>query len=607
MKNNDLKKHGIIVAPQTKIVLVKYINQILNFTDKRCSIPLSVEMFSFCNGLNIEQMNKNQLVTILKKFGAYPTVLYSFKTKIDTNYYTSIKEYKTPYGPIVFLGSVADNVFYVVNYFGEVLELSNYCKYLYTYSWCESTEISYYKIREDGTILIWFIGRTPSWAIFGYNGVNLFLINAGSSMSDNLEPITSEHVKNEESLNSTIFDLTCRFPTETDLRAYLFQLTESKLNFSLDILDELNSNYFVNGVLDLSRISLAEIRFLLYRHNILPDKIFYFNSIAKLQKKTFSIKEKGLPFDKYPPIFTNIKEASFDSGGLIILEYFEKKLYKIHEPKGNSITDFCQDLDFLTESRFVSRSYNSKSGFSINKYQFSKLKVTCLKIFDDPILEYAFLPYLSRRDKVYVNYSPNKITLQDNKNLDNFNWEQSIEIKDVEESFLKKIHRHSSNFSFLSTSVQNNKVFILKALNNKCKIYNYLSDSLKVDLEILKTSLKETDLDGNVILLLPEYLLNDEELLLLSISGKQNKLNLFSKFPLKFKNDYNFIAKAISVNGLLLNYVNQDFKNNKKLVQLAIMNNSDSFEYASENLKKDKDLIQLMEKMKVETDEDLPF
>lgn len=151
----------------------------------------------------------------------------------------------------------------------------------------------------------------------------------------------------------------------------------------------------------------------------------------------------------------------------------------------------------------------------------------------------------------------------------------------------------------------------MHAISEKCNIYNYLQDSLKYDKEILLSALRENQLDGKVLAILPEILKNDINVIFSAIE-KSTDGSVFNYVSPQFKYNREFLLQALALNGFGLQYVDHKFKDDKELVMVALNNSGEVLKYASEKLQDDKELVQLSKKMielKTSKDlmDDLPF
>lgn len=103
-----------------------------------------------------------------------PPFLYCYIEKNDnTFYYDSIKEVKTASGNLLILSELAGGVFEFYNCIGDKFS-EDWWGELDKISWAESSVISNYEIQSDGTILVYFVGRNLSWAVFEYYGLGFY-------------------------------------------------------------------------------------------------------------------------------------------------------------------------------------------------------------------------------------------------------------------------------------------------------------------------------------------------------------------------------------------------------------------------------------------------
>ena len=70
-----------------------------------------------------------------------------------------------------------------------------------------------------------------------------------------------------------------------------------------------------------------------------------------------------------------------------------------------------------------------------------------------------------------------------------------------------------------------------------------------------------------------------------------NDADSFRFIPESLKDDRSFILKLVSMNGKILSKLNNDLKNDKEIVRLAMLQDYDTLEYASDRLRNDKEFI----------------
>ena len=624
-----LNQYGFKKIVPTVVELRQYLYQCTYYTDKRCYIPISAVIEEFISKKNIDEMNYEQISSILLYFKMLPEFLYYYvKNDGSPDYYDSIKEVNTPSGNLLILSKLSGGVFEFANFMGDLI-IKNWWGELDKISWAESSVISNYEIQSDGTILVWFVGRNLSWAVFEYYGLGFFLKDAGSDLIGETNPkqiITSE----SENFKNELFDLTCRVPLINDLRAYLFQLIESNFGISEKIRNELNSIERETSKTLIDNLTDDDLRRLLYKYIVFPKRILYFKDKFDLLKKIQGDTNQFLPYYNYPPLFTNIKSVSFDEGGFIAMELFESQIYQLYSSSGKVLTDYCHDLDLLTEGRFVFRSSGNSFGFEICKYNSKSQSYQVISKFGDSDPHYNFLPYLNNRDIIGEMYFPNNKLWKIMNTFNSTSENEEIDVSELNSDFkfitsrrltyiyendrelaLIVLENHPEAFSLLSDSLQNDKDFILQALSKKLNIYNYLNETFRNQLEIIILALYETDLEGEILVLLSDTIKDNKDLLLAAIK-KSTYGSAFEYFPTSYKNDRDFLLEVLKLNGQVLRMLTENFKNDRELVLLAVQSTNDVLQYASEFLKQDAELLKIANQMSKATEaaklyDDLPF
>ena len=624
-----LNQYGLKKIVPTLVELRHYLYQCTYYTDKRCYIPISAGIEEFISKKNIDEMNYEQISSILLYFKMLPEFLYYYvKNDGSPDYYDSIKEVNTPSGNLLILSKLSGGVFEFYNFIGDKIS-EDWGTNLDKISWAESSVISNYEIQSDGTILVWFVGRNLSWAVFEYYGLGFFLKDAGSDFIGETNPkqiITSE----SENFKNELFDLTCRVPLINDLRAYLFQLIESNFGISEKIRNELNSIEGETSKIVIDKLTDDDLRRLLYKHIVFPKRILYFKDKFDLLKKIQGDTNQFLSYYNYPPLFTNIKSVSFDEGGFIAMEFFESQIYQLYSSSGRVLTDYCHDLDLLTEGRFVFRSSGNSFGFEICKYNSKSQSYQVISKFGDLDPQYNFLPYQNNRDIIGEMYFPNNRLWKIMNTFNSTSENEEIDVSELNSDFkfitsrrltyiyendrelaLIALEHHPEAFSLLSDSLQNDKDFILQALSKKLNIYNYLNETFRNQREIIILALNETDLEGEILVLLSDTIKDNKDLLLAAIK-KSTYGSAFEYFPTSYKNNKEFLIEVLNLNGQILRLLSENFKNDKELVLLAVQGSNDVLQYASELLKQDAELLKIANQMSKATAaaglyDDLPF
>ena len=154
MDEHLLKQYGFNKIEPTVVEFCQYLYQCAYYTVKRCYIPISAVIEEFISKKNINEMNYEQISSILLYFEMLPPFLYCYIEKNDnTFYYDSIKEVKTASGNLLILSELAGGVFEFYNCIGDKFS-EDWWGELDKISWAVSSVISNYEIQSDGTILV---------------------------------------------------------------------------------------------------------------------------------------------------------------------------------------------------------------------------------------------------------------------------------------------------------------------------------------------------------------------------------------------------------------------------------------------------------------------
>jgi hypothetical protein len=627
MEESRLNRYGLKKIVPTVIELRRYLYQCTFYTDKRCYIPISFAIEDFISKKNIGEMNYEQIASVLLYFEIMPECLYFYvENNGNPDYYEKIEEINTTYGNLLILSKLGGEVVEFANFTGALI-IEDWWGDLDKISWAESSIISNYEIQSDGTILVWFVGRNDSWAVFEYYGLGFLLKDAGSDFKGKRNPSQID-IAESVYVENDLFDLMYRVPLINDLRAYLYQLAESDFGMSNDVRKELNIIDGISSKLAIDKLTDDDVRILLNKVDVFPKRIFYFKAKFDLLKKIQGDTNQFLTYDNYPPLFSNIKSVSFDEGGFIAMEFFASQIYKLYTSSGKALTDYCHDLDLLTEGRFVSRSSGKSGGFKVSKYNSKSKSCQVISEFGDLDPHYNFLPYLNNRDVVREMYFPNNTLWKEMNSFNSNSENEEVDFSELNSEFkfstsrrlvnlyendrklaLSVLKHHPEAFSLLSDALQNDRKFILQALSNKYNIYNYLSQTFKNEREIILLALNETDLDGEIVVLLSDSLKNDKEILLAAIK-KSTYGSAFEYFPSIYKNDREFLLEVLKLNGQVLRMLTENFKNDRELVLAAVQSTNDVLQYASEFLKQDIELIKIANQMREAAEaanDDLPF
>ncbi len=317
---------------------------------------------------------------------------------------------------------------------------------------------------------------------------------------------TKEKELEERSLklkNMVDFNLVRKEPNSLEVRAYLYKILCDSFGLSVTLRELFKKEFPVLdddvSKWDLNTITEFDIRRILKEQDLMPDEIFYF-------KKGYDpdvISDND--YKSLPEIYTRVCQVSFDKGGLIVLELYNSQIYLLFDAKGNCLLDRCHDLRLGTNGIVLMRT--SKSIFW-EMTQYNDESFNDREIFG-PLDSPSDFPDIGRRD-IIAEMLPadtfKKIKYDQSKILTNE--EVELELKNNSESyhFLQKYYYDNealafiavnSNlyaFTFLSVRLQYDKEYVIKlitARKENQRLYDYLNDELKADIEIVKLCIKD--------------------------------------------------------------------------------------------------------------------
>lgn len=308
--------------------------------------------------------------------------------------------------------------------------------------------------------------------------------------------------KEIENLKEMIdFKLVRKEPNSLEIRAFLYQILTDSFGLSknlredfkkeLPFLDDNVSNW------DLNTISETDIK-RIYGEEYLPNEIFYFkesnyDSISQIDYKAF------------PQIFTRVCEVSFDKGGLIVMELYSSQIYLLFDANGKCLYDPCNDLSLGANGKAMLRTTES-CFWELMQYNGEYLeRIDFFGPFDEP----RDFPDITGRD-IIPEMLPVGTFNKNNYDLSKTmtNGEVKMELKNQSESyhFLQKYYSDNEKlaflavnsnlyaFTFLSKRLQDDKVFVTKliiAKKENQRLYDFLNDELKADIEIVKLCIKD--------------------------------------------------------------------------------------------------------------------
>ncbi len=304
------------------------------------------------------------------------------------------------------------------------------------------------------------------------------------------------------------FKLARKEPSAFELRAYLYRILTDSFGLSQTLRERFKSELpgigdDVSGW-DLNAIALPEIRRILEEHHLLPEEIFYF----KKEYNPDTVSQND--YKAFPELFTRVCTVSFDRGGLIVMELYNSQIYELYDANGRCLSERCHDLDLGTDGRVLLRTSKSVFWETMQYNGESFVYSDTFDPFDSP----SDFPDISGRDLIpemlpagsynELLYDPSKILTNEEVILELENNSNSYHFlqkyyQDNEELAFAAVNSALYAFTFLSERLQSNKEFVLKLItseNENQRLYAYLNDKLKTDIEIVKLCIKS---DSHII------------------------------------------------------------------------------------------------------------
>ena len=422
--------------------------------------------------------------------------------------------------------------------------------------------------------------------------------------SEEIKTINNDFLENSNALNRvdvTAFNIKRVKSDINYLRAYLFQLMNDDFGFSescrddfetknikIEELSEIEIFEFLRNEFEISRIPVSGCNYI---------EFYHFNDI-----------DYSIDFTNYPELFTDIRQISFDQGGLVVFELYGTQIYKLFSSKGQCISGPCHDLDILINGKFIRRDSDNSGGFHLSKYNLltdSVFHINSFSDFGDEAFEFLTT---NSRDRLQI-----EIGISVPKKIENFEKPNS---KNEAKLILLDPNCNWITSPELVRYYEKDKELALLAVSREPLAFSLLSNELMIDESIQKVLCLSTN--WNLLFYIKEWNLDIENILTLdelciAIKNNRNLLSILSNnflsnvecvlaamnnevSNIKFaddllKKDSEFALTVLKLHGEALEYLEESIKDNKEIVLEAIKNNYAAFEYSSESLRRDEEFI----------------
>jgi hypothetical protein len=354
-----------------------------------------------------------------------------------------------------------------------------------------------------------------------------------------------------------------------------FELSES-LN---DELATRFGNYTPETIASLKRESIDDIlngyipEFFYVFSNTSDKKIKLLNSLGKDDL----VSTNSLIYD-LPKLFTDIEQVAFIGDGLVVLSSYMNQIYYLYKSDGTFLLGPCHDLELGAKGKILSRNssdliweYHSFDGslLKIEKQSGELIPENHFPFISNrdsiPQMHYTLDEYLERYPPLHpINNNEVEVMLKENPNA----WRVLTKFYQCDINLAKlAVNSNSLAFTFLSTSLQNNRSFVLNFLSEKeklCDLYRFLPSDLKKDKEIIMLIYKECP----SALLNLELIENKDILRYVFKTELNNSPEKYLKIATPtILNDKSFLLELAPYSSELLNFINPVLLKDTRFVQ----------------------------------------
>ncbi|EFC37342.1 predicted protein [Naegleria gruberi] len=156
------------------------------------------------------------------------------------------------------------------------------------------------------------------------------------------------------------------------------------------------------------------------------------------------------------------------------------------------------------------------------------------------------------------------------------------------EIVMKAVQKNGLALEFADETLKKDREIVLTAINENEKAFEYADESLKCDRDFI---LQAVELCGWVFHFLDKSFITDRDIVKKALLNKDIVWMFELALPESMKNDRDIVMFAVSVNGFVLEYVNESFKKDREIVLLAVKENGNALEFADESLQTDLEIV----------------
>ena len=334
------------------------------------------------------------------------------------------------------------------------------------------------------------------------------------------------------------------------LKAFLYQILNSDFGFAEDY----NTEFIALGK-EIEALEFNDLKTIFKNGfiDIEQTDFYYFEDQmhAFLEYLQSHNKSKTNAYSKFPSLFTDIRQVSFDQGGLIIFECFGMQIYELYTASGKYKEGPCHDLDLLDKNRYLYRSSGFSPGFVLEEYHLNTYSNT-LNTYGD--FDMPRCPNIGGRDRLAIPYYNEPIQRIENFTTPKNRLDVSKILEDINTNWFTSPELHKFYW--------NDKELALIAVQRYMLAYTLLDSQLKEDKEIVLALVKANGI----------------------------ALEFTSE---SFKADKSIVLPAVLQDGYALEFASTELKADKEIVTAAVKQEEYALQFASEELKRDSDIINL--------------
>lgn len=249
-------------------------------------------------------------------------------------------------------------------------------------------------------------------------------------------------------------------------RVYLLQLLRSE-TWYVEYLPQFEG--------PIESLSLKEIKELFNKteYTDLPNELFFFSNTNSIPY------EKDL--NKFPKLFTGIKECSIDGDGLLVLSSFQIQHYDLYNSFGSLIYENCHDLNLVYSNKFLARSLPNIESYGFDLYEIithsNEFNLNLINKYDDIGIRINEVFQVSQRDTFFLkkNHSNLHQVLITPK-ISNISYHRIFKEGNIEEA-ISCLRESPLLYTIYPNSIRENFVVLKSIFNSTINLNGFITMS----------------------------------------------------------------------------------------------------------------------------------